>query len=414
MTRSIRASLFVVLAPSVLLHAGPPLAESARNPKSPMSLSEEGWGGTLLGGGVKTNGEFTEGSLFLVGPLIDDIGQGSTMEGSLLFVEPYLTWAEGGELGASLGLGFRHLFSNQTPAEARSASTAGLLTEGLFVGGNVFMDYLNSAEDNDFWQIGVVAEAGTRYFEVRGNYYIPVTDDQTIRRVVSTSSDSVTRTTSRTSTGAQRVSGTQIVQDVTRRTFTTTTTRTTRSTIEYFEEALEGWDVEAAFLVPGVDRYFDMKIIGGFYSYEGDRSRVSDFEGWRAGVEIRPVPAIVLHATWFESDRLYRDNWLAGVRFEVPLGEGWRDAFKSRRRHLAERLYEPVHRKNSAITLSGAVPEVVGSSTSTSSQTQQTGSTSTQVVGTTEAPQTTTTPTTPTTPVEDGNNDCMNGNDEEE
>jgi hypothetical protein len=78
---------------------------------------------------------------------------------------------------------------------------------------------------------------------------------------------------------------------------------------------------------------------------------------------------VVLHATWFENGELYHDEWLAGVRLEVPLGENWKDAFKPRRRHLAERLFEPVHRKNNSITTSGQEEEEIDSKTTTTTTT---------------------------------------------
>jgi len=311
------------------------------------------WGGPILGGGVKSNGDFTEGSLFLVQPLLNTIDGGSTVGGDVLFVEPYLTWGNGGEFGASLGLGYRHLFSSQTHEEAVKTKVAGFLTEGFFVGANTFLDFANTRNDSDFWQLGVGLEAGTRYLEVRANYYVPLSNESILDRRVSSTSN--VRTTHQ-STGTVRR--------------TTTTRTTTRTTTELFEETMEGFDIEAALLVPYVDRYLDMKLIGGFYDFQGDRSRASDFAGWRLGVEARPLASIVVFAHWYDRDNFYQDNWIAGVRFEIPLGANRKEGFTTRRRHLAERMFEPVRRQNSSITTSGTVEEVVSVDTTTSSTTQ--------------------------------------------
>lgn len=311
------------------------------------------WGGPILGGGVKSNGEFTEGSLFWVQPLLNTIDGGSTVGGDVLFVEPYLTWGNGGEFGASLGLGYRHLFSSQTHEEAVKTKVAGFLTEGFFVGANTFLDFANTRNDSDFWQLGVGLEAGTRYLEVRANYYVPLSDESILDRRVSSTSN--VRTTHQ-STGTVRR--------------TTTTRTTTRTTTELFEETMEGFDIEAALLVPYVDRYLDMKLIGGFYDFQGDRSRASDFAGWRLGVEARPLASMVVFAHWYDRDNFYQDNWIAGVRFEIPLGANRKEGFTTRRRHLAERMFEPVRRQNSSITTSGTVEEVVSVDTTTSSTTQ--------------------------------------------
>lgn len=194
--------------------------------------------------------------------------------------------------------------------------------------------------------------------------------------------------TTKTTIGEPYTSGGNIVQDVTKQKLARTTTTTTRRVYEIFEEPLEGWDLELALMVPGIDRYCEVKVIGGFYSFEGDRSHASDFQGWRAGVEVRPVPAVVFHATWYESNKLYKDNWLAGVRLEIPLGGNLKEAFTPRRRHLAERLFEPVHRQNSAITSSGAVADTTSSSSSSSTggTTTSSQSTTSNVIGTVPPP----------------------------
>ena len=365
----------VLLAP-LLVHGGPVSVDTSKNAKAVAPLEPlASWGGPVVGGGVKGNSEFFEGSLFMVAPLINSIGTGSSMAGDVLFVEPYGIWGESGEFGASLGLGFRHLFSDQSVGDARSATMAGLLTEGFYVGGNAFLDYGRSQADNDFWQIGVGLEAGTRYLTLRANYYIPLSDDQTISRRTETDVTHSSHTSSHLVAGPTGVVNGQNVQTFTKTTTKTTRTTTTTRTFELFEEPLEGWDLELALLVPGLDRYCDVQLIGGYYSFEGDRSN-RDFKGWRAGVEVRPVPAVVLHATWYEEDRLYQDEWVAGVRLEIPLDKNWRDAFTPRRRHLAERLFEPVHRKNSSITTSGTVEQQTNTTTtnSTSNSSSQSSS----------------------------------------
>lgn len=339
------------------------------------------WGGPVLGGGIKSNDAFTEGSLFMVYPFLDTLSEGGSMEGTVGYLEPYATWAESGEVGLSLGLGFRHLFSGQSVADALSVSDPGLFGEGVFVGANLFLDYAQSAFENDFWQGGIGVEAGTRYVEVRGNFYLPFTDDQTIGRFTETEIERRSSDTSRRVFGAPTTQGGQVVRSVSDRTTTTTYTTTTHTTYELFEEALQGWDVEVAVLVPGLDKYMDLRLIAGYYDFSGDRSP-SEIEGYRVGAELRPIPALVIHGTWFESDRLYQENWLAGVRVELPL-ENLGDALKIRRRHLAERLFEPVRRKNSAITTGGVeVDPISTTTTTTTSQSTSTSPAGTQVIGT--------------------------------
>jgi hypothetical protein len=359
--------LGILALTTMTAYGGPVSVDSSKSTKEVVPMSSEAWGGPVLGGGVKGNDSFIEGSLFLFDPFCDTVGTGSTMEGSLWFIEPYATWGEEGEAGASLALGYRHLFSDQSVADARSNVMAGLLTEGLYVGANVFGDYGHSQADNNFWQIGAGIEVGTRYLTLRSNVYIPLTDDKTIsRRTETTVTHGKKTSTHLVNHGVSVVNG-QVVQNFTKVQTTNFKTTTTTHTFELFEEALEGWDIELALLIPGLDKYCDVSLIGGYYDLEAERSH-RDFRGWRFGVEARPVPAVVLFGTWFEHDNnLYHDDWIAGIRLEIPLDKNWKDAFTPRRRHLADRLYEPVHRKNSAITTSGAVEDQVNTTTTTNS-----------------------------------------------
>jgi hypothetical protein len=314
--------LVATLALATLSTNGGPVADvSSKGAKAVLPLEPEAsWGGPILGGGVKGNSEFIEGSAFLVQPLLNTIGTGGTMEGSVLYVEPYATWAEGGELGASVALGFRHLFSDQSVGDARSNTVAGFLTEGFYLGGYLILDYARSRNDNDFWQTGTGIEAGTRYVTLRANYYLPLTDDKTISRRTETEVSHRRHTSSQTTaTGTSTLANGQTVQNFRTTTTTRFTTTTTTRTFELFEEPLEGWDLELALLVPGIDRYLDVQLIAGYYSLEAERSH-RDFKGFRAGVEVRPVPAVVLHATWFEEDRLYHDEWIAGIRLDSRRG----------------------------------------------------------------------------------------------
>jgi hypothetical protein len=326
------------------------------------------------------------------------VGADSTLGGGVAFLEPYVSYGEGGEIASSLGLGYRHLFNSQ-PVSVLSradAPQAGFFEEGVFVGVNVFVDMLDTEANNQFWQLGVGLEAGSRYLEFRGNYYIPLSErqlaEQTRTREISRSSRE--RSTSwMTNAGDPYATGYSIAQDATfaTRTTTTTTTTTIERLFRRYEEGMEGWDAEAALLVPGLDQYFDLRLIGGYYSFDNQpfgpqTGGTGNVEGWKAGVEIRPVPAVILTGTWYEDDRLTGSDWTVGLQLQIPfeagdLGDGqgfWGrvgDAFKPRRRHLAERLAEPVHRQNAAVKLASSVEVDTSVSSQTKSSTKTTSGT---------------------------------------
>ncbi|WP_206026394.1 right-handed parallel beta-helix repeat-containing protein [Roseimicrobium sp. ORNL1] len=340
----------------------------------------------IFGGGVKTTEDYTEGNVFLVVPVISTVGRDGLLSGDVLFIEPYSSWGEQGEVAASLGLGWRHYFTTQSVSAVtkHDGHQAGFFEEGAYIGANVFVDMLDTQFDNQFWQLGVGAEVGTRYLEIRGNYYVPLTDKQLAyeQRQKYSYQTTSSSTSQQVTAGAPYAVGNTLAQDLQYTTLTTTTTSTT--TIEQlfrlYEEGMEGWDVQASVLVPGLDRWMDVFLIGGYFSFDnqpfGPQTGGSgNVEGWKAGLEVRPVPAVVLNATWYEDERFVGSDWLYGMRLEIPFemgdlgdGKGFWDrvgaAFTPRRRHLAERLVEPVRRQNTAIKVGNEAEQKTDVSTS--------------------------------------------------
>ena len=77
----------------------------------------------ILGGGVKTNDAYVDGSFFLTVPAYSSIGRDGWLAGDVIFLEPYSSWGEQGEVAVSLGLGWRHLFSLDPVKKARYLAT---------------------------------------------------------------------------------------------------------------------------------------------------------------------------------------------------------------------------------------------------------------------------------------------------
>lgn len=396
----------ILLALALLLPGGLFAGSDAKSGKDAKALTiADSWSlPGILGGGVKTTDDYTEGNGFLVLPVISTLGRDGMLGGDVLFIEPYSSWGERGEVAASLGIGWRHLFSDQSVSAITKPDghQAGFLEEGVYIGANLFVDMLDTQFDNQFWQLGVGIEAGTRYLEVRGNYYIPLSDKQLAFEQRSKETFTSSRTTTTTQQGAPTsapfATGNTIAQDTSLTTFaTTTTTNTTiESLFRLYEEGMEGWDAEVALLVPGLDRYMDVKLIGGYFSFDNQpfgpqTGGTGNVEGWKAGIEVRPVPAVVLTATWYEDERFVGSDWLYGLQLQVPfemgdLGDGkgfWSriaDAFTPRRRHLAERLVEPVHRQNEAIKVGNETETKQTVSTSVKRVTRVVSQTSQRIV----------------------------------
>lgn len=351
------------------------MAGSAEKNLPPADLGSDAiWTLPLAGGGVKTNDVYTDGNMFLTLPIWSTIGTNGKLGGSYLFIEPYTSVGDGGEVASSLGLAYRHLFSSESVSALQKKGMAGFMEEGWFLGGSLFVDMLDTQHRNSFWQLGVGAEIGNRYLELRGNYYIPLTGQKLADHRVSERSFTNTSTryvNSGSGYGDPYATGNQIAQDVSLTTSAVTTYRTTtiRTVTDIFEKGMEGWDAELSVLIPWVDQWMDVRLIGGYFSFDNQPFGPQSFgtgnvHGWKGGVEVRPVPAVVLSGIWYEDKRLTGGNWTVGVQLQVPLDRTWKDAFKMRRRHLVEHLAEPVHRQNDAVKV-GNTKEEESTSTTT-------------------------------------------------
>jgi hypothetical protein len=283
-------------------------------------------------------------------PLHGSLGEAGTLSGSLLFAEPYGQWIEGGAYQAGIGAGFRHLFGKQSVAALfeQPKGGVGFLEEGIYVGANAFLNGANTGVGDSFWQLAMTAEVGTRWLELRGRYHLPLDDgQQSAQRWVQAYSRPL---------NFGGIRGTEMV--------------ILDTTLSLLTESLRGWQMDATLLVPGIDRWADLRVIGGYASFESPTVGSLEYDSWRVGVDFRPVPAVVLSAMWHENEQLFGDQWLFGVGVEVPfetrnLGDGkggfWRQvkrAFQPRRRHLAERLIEPARRHSLPMQLGTSVQRV--------------------------------------------------------
>lgn len=223
----------------------------------------------------------------------------------------------------SYGLGFRYLVPGYD----------------VILGANAFYDSIHSRRGHDYDQLGLGLEVLTRWVDLRANWYIPDDDVYLVERF-----DRKDRERSR---GPVVQNGGVFEQ----------TTRSTkrRTTYRSFEGALEGWNVEAGFLVPGLDEYLELRVFGGYYHLEGPFGR--NFDGFKARLEARMLPGVIADVEWYDDANVMGGHWTGGVRVSVPFSifniaqgrnpfEGFTDAFRPRKREFSERMTDMIVRSH--------------------------------------------------------------------
>ena len=253
----------------------------------------------LPAGTITAGGKFSE---HLESAWLDALIPFAKVGNVTLFGDIRGTWDDNAQLLFSTGLGARYLVPHHD----------------IIIGGNVYYDYIDSQYHNHFDQLGLGAEVLTKWFDARFNYYLP---DNGVHAA-----------------------------------------RITPGFLQ-FESGLEGWNTEAGFLVPGLDKYVEARLFAGYYQYH---SRVGvGYEGWKARAEIRWTPAIITDLEWWEDKALNGGNWVAGVRVSLPfeIGNlfqgrnpfaGAGDALKfGKKREFKERLGETVWRSHRVQTAVG-------------------------------------------------------------
>ena len=304
-------------------------------------------------GNITLGGEFSE---HLQSIYLDSVTPFWRPGNAVIFLNTRSTYNDSHQYESSYGLGVRYLVPDRD----------------VIIGANAFYDSLDSQFDNQFHSAGFGAELLTHWVDARFNYYLPDSDD------ILSGSDH--RKSTNTSISAPVRTGNLITRTV--------TTRTRLRTFRTFEAEIEGWNAEVGFLIPGLDRYMETRVFGGYYHYNNPFG--SDYEGFKARLEAHFLPGVIGDVEWWDDAYLNGGHWTADFRVSVPFSifnlfsgrnpfEGTADAFRPRQREFRERLSDMVIRSHRVKTVkSGPIEESDDSSTKTQ----------TEVIGTVPTPPT--------------------------
>ena len=296
-------------------------------------------------GAITLGGEFSQ---HLTGVFLDSITPFWRPGDATIFLNTRNKYNDSHQYESSYGLGMRYLVPDHD----------------VILGLNAYYDTIDSQFGNQFDSLGFGAEILTHWVDARFNYYLPASDD------ILAGSDH-RKSTSRSVTGPVRNGN--LLQ-------TTTSTRTRRQTFQTFESELEGWNAELGFLIPGLDRYMETRVFGGYYSYNNPFA--SDYEGFKARLEAHFLPGVIGNVEWWNDAYLNGGHWTADVRVSVPFSffnlfsgrnpfEGAGEAFRPRQREFRERVSDMVIRSHRVKTVKSGSIET-SDKTSTSTQTETT------------------------------------------
>ncbi len=278
--------------------------------------------------GGKFSGDLSEGYLDSVLPFW-------SAGDAVFFLNTRTTLDGNDELVGSYGIGGRYLVPGHD----------------IIVGGNAYYDSIHSPHGSDFDELGLGAEILTRWVDARFNYYLPE-DKHTLTDK---------RSRSETDSNLGPIFGNRVAPNLVllqQQRFT----RSSRTTSRTSEAALQGWNAEIGFLVPGLDKYMELRVFAGAYSYNNPFG--GDLTGFKARAEARVLPGLIAGVEYWDDAHLTGGHWTGEVAVSVPFSifnlaqgrnpfEGAAEMFRPRRREFRERMSDMVVRSHRVMTVSG-------------------------------------------------------------
>jgi hypothetical protein len=221
----------------------------------------------------------------------------------------------------------------------------------VIIGGNAYYDAIHSANGHDYDELGLGAEILTRWVDARFNYYLPEG-----KQTLNGKSSGYESESELGPVFGNRVARNLILLQQQR------FTRSSRTSSRNYEAAIEGWNAEVGFLVPGLDTYIELRFFAGAYSY--DNPFGNDFTGFKARAEARVLPGLIANVEYWDDANLMGGHWTGALAVSVPFSlfnlargrnpfEGTAEMFRPRQREFRERMSDMVIRSHRVMTTSG-------------------------------------------------------------
>ncbi|MFC1668226.1 inverse autotransporter beta domain-containing protein [Chlamydiota bacterium] len=231
-------------------------------------------------------------------------------EQAFWFINPRALQGESQVNEQNVGIGYRRLIDNR-----------------FIIGGNVFYDTRETTHGNRFDQVGIGLEFLTEWVDLRMNGYFPL-DDKKIIKSYFTEETAIQQQIQSAyyPTSDPIFIGHGIGQKWEKRTSIKTTTTVTTRFYEQYEEAMDGADIELGCKVPWIEKLIETRVFGGYYYYNSKFG--SDLKGFKARIEVRALPFLIIDGEWYEDEELHGTDYYIGARVHVPFEFG--DLFKGK------------------------------------------------------------------------------------
>ena len=187
----------------------------------------------------------------------------------------------------------------------------------IIFGANVYYDSMESGLGNRFDQLGFGVEVLTKWIDFRANYYLP---DQKRERIDTRTVMVAEIERELALTGIRRFLGAGEVVVPQFLFAESISGKFQRFEFTRFESPLEGLDAELGFLIPGLDRYAELRVFGGYYHFLNPYGR--DYDGFKARFEARVRRGITAEVEYWDDDSLNGGQWSGGVRVSLPFNLG--------------------------------------------------------------------------------------------
>lgn len=276
-------------------------------------------------------------SSFTLGTMFSDEATGAYLDAivglwapetrdAFVFLNGRFHWEDNDQQITSVGLGFRKLLPGHD----------------VILGANAYYDSVHSEHGNDIYQLGLGVEVLTHWVDARFNYYLPENDQFVVGR------SSTSSTHRNLGPGGIRIN-------------------TTQQNFVQLETGLEGFNAEVGFLIPGLDKFAEVRAFIGYYHY--DNPFGADFDGVKARLEARLLRGVSVGVEYWDDEELMGGHWTAEVGVTLPFSfynlftgknpfEGAGESFQRLPRNFSDRLSDTVDRSHRIQTVtSGNLPD---------------------------------------------------------